>query len=435
MMILQNGKADSFAMSKAGSCLYDAIKAKAEQDTEAFQRKLEQQAGALRQEIARQEKRSEYQKEKKRKAEEQELLERKREKETLERKDRNSEEKYFKCPACGCSFKLTRGWFMNKEIHSDTGKFFVKPYKEHTCPYCKSIVQIETGERIINYEMKECLKLCMCKAIKVTAIITLFVILIGAVGLSAVAISRKIKHHYVHTNMIVQYIGHYGILDDKGKEAGACGFYNEAEDKIYWYEYADHVSDATPNISAVLEVQYYPNRSKFKLNGYTFHEIKVEEISKERVRSMCEWMTTGYTGSAAPKWCFIDVYENGDVQAENFYSLSKEGKFHSSYKSGTDGQFTPDEASEIWTMFKSFGKQKYEPYHANEDGLMVTEYQPYTVKIQYDKSDYDVMKNPNYSKNLCKYYTLTEEDYKELMNQFEKMQNAVEKQNEKGEIS
>lgn len=139
--------------------------------------------------------------------------------------------------------------------------------------------------------------------------------------------------------------------------------------------------------------------------------------------------------STAPQWCFMDVYENGDVHDANFYNLSKDGKFHSSYEQGTDGQFTSEKASEVWTMFKAFDRQKYEPYHANEDGLMVTEYLPYTVKVLFDKSDYEwhqyeQTKN-NYSKERCKYYALTEEDYNELISQFEKMQNAVEKQNEK----
>ncbi len=142
--------------------------------------------------------------------------------------------------------------------------------------------------------------------------------------------------------------------------------------------------------------------------------------------------------STAPQWCFMDVYENGDVHDANFYNLSKDGAFHSSYEQGTDGQFTSEKASEIWTMFKAFDRQKYEPYHANEDGLMVTEYLPYTVKVLFDKSDYEwhqgdyhwyeQTKN-NYSKDCCKYYALSKEDYGELMNQFEKMQDAVEKQN------
>ena len=478
---------DSFACAFSASCSYDAVKAQAEQETAAFQRELERQAEALRQELKRQEKRAAHQREKERKAKEQEFRERELEKKTLERKTRNAEEKYFKCPACGCSFKLTRGWFLNKkEFYQDINFFKANVYKEHTCPYCKSVVRLETGEiryiikkRYINsnnyytthvskqqflfeikHEIKHRAKETMKSTAKIAAIASVAGVLICLSTFVTAEISDKIKthiqrkaHRNIHTNMAVEYIGQYnGILDNKGNVTSALGFYNESEDKIYWCEgtesecYATkwelHLSLAygdTLWVSRVSEVEYYPNRSEFILDGHKFREIKTEEIPKEKVRSMCEWKTTGYVGEGAPKWCFMDVYENGDVRAENFYNLSKEGKFHSSYRLGTDGHFTTDEATEIWTMFMSLDKQKYEPYHANEDGLMVTEYQPYTVKVLFDMSDYEFQKsrhskmNPSddYSKDRCKYYALTEEDYNELISQFENMQNAVEKQSEK----
>lgn len=328
---------DSFACAFSASCSYDAVKAQAEQETAAFQRELEQQAEALQQELKRQEKRAAHQREKERKAEEQELRERKREERILERKTRNAEEKYFKCPACGCSFKLTRGWFLNKkECYEKINFLKAKVYKEHTCPYCKSVVQLETGE--IRYLIKEP---CFCKdfckdyhlllscdsdkcfcsyyaskqeflftmkkkvkksAAKIAAVASVAGVLICLGAFATVEISDKVKSKInsrnTHTDITVQYIGRFdGILDDDGEGVGAWGFYNEAEDAIYWcdetnpFQPFDYYANEIGDVGTALEMQYYPKRSKVKLNGHTFRKIKIEEISKERVHSICEWMT------------------------------------------------------------------------------------------------------------------------------------------------
>ena len=195
-MISKKGKVDSFAMSKAGSCLYDAIKAKAEQDTAAFQRKLEQQAEALQQEIAWQERKAAWQEQKRKKAEERERREIEHEREVLERKISNAEEKSFDCPACGCSFKLTRGWFYNKDNCYEKGLLFMKPYKEHTCPYCKSIVRLDAGAKILrlhDYEtmshLKSRAKHSLLKLLTILLTIAMFLVLAGIVWGAVVGIS------------------------------------------------------------------------------------------------------------------------------------------------------------------------------------------------------------------------------------------------------
>lgn len=314
---------DSFACAFSASCSYDAVKAQAEQETAAFQRELEQQAEALRQELKRQEKWAAHQREKERKAKEQELRERELENRTLERKTRNAEEKYFKCPACGCSFKLTRGWFLNKKECCEKINFLkAKVYKEHTCPYCKSVVRLETGE--IRYLIKEpyscsdryfyshyvskqqflfaVKKKVKESTVKIIAIASVAGVLICLGTFATVEITNKIKSKInsrnTHTDITVQYIGRFdGILDDDGEGVGAWGFYNEAEDAIYWcdetnpFQPFDYYANEIGDVGAALEMQYYPKRSKVKFNGHTFRKIQIEEISKERVRSICEWMT------------------------------------------------------------------------------------------------------------------------------------------------
>lgn len=313
---------DSFACAFSASCSYDAIKAQAEQETAAFQRELE-----------RQEKRAAHQREKERKAKEQELREREREERILERKTRNAEEKYFKCPACGCSFKLTRGWFLNKkECYEKMNFLKANVYKEHTCPYCKSVVRLETGE--IRYLIKEpysckdfredfhillpcdsdkCFyshyvskheflftvkKKVKKSTAKIAAVAAAAGVLICLGTFATVEVSDKIKSRNAHTDITVQYIGRFGgILDDDGESVGAWGFYSEAKDAIYWcdetnpfqpfYHYADEIGD----VGMTLEMQYYPKRSKVKFNGHTFRKINIEKISKERIHSVCEWMT------------------------------------------------------------------------------------------------------------------------------------------------
>lgn len=316
---------DSFACAFSASCSYDAVKAQAEQETAAFQRELDRQAEALQQELKRQEKRAAHQREKERKAKEQELREREREERILERKTRNAEEKYFKCPACGCSFKLTRGWFLNKkECYEKINFLKAKVYKEHTCPYCKSVVRLETGEIryiikeryigsndyymnyvslheflfAIKYMAKKAMKSAMKSTAKIIAIASVAGVLICLGTFVTAEISDKVKSRNTHTDITVQYIGRFGgILDDDGEGVGAWGFYNEAEDAIYWcdetnpFQPFDYYANEIGDVGAALEMQYYPKRSKVKFNGHTFRKIQIEEISKERVRSICEWMT------------------------------------------------------------------------------------------------------------------------------------------------
>lgn len=164
---------DMFARASAKGCTYDAIRAAAEAETEKMMQDIE----ASRREA--EEKRREAKRKAARAAE----------------RARNAEEKTFICPSCECPFTLTRGWFNNKEEHI-TGFVFEKVWKEHKCPHCGSIVQLDAGTRFsrVGFEIvaKDVLK--VIGAVAAAAAVVLFFIWHGKsvpVSLNTAGVRRQ----------------------------------------------------------------------------------------------------------------------------------------------------------------------------------------------------------------------------------------------------
>ena len=77
----------------------------------------------------------------------------------------------------------------------------------------------------------------------------------------------------------------------------------------------------------------------------------------------------------------------------------------------------------------------YSPYHANDDGLMINEYYPYTIKLVYRlTTDKGVLitKNDSEYQNVYEefnggtfYFELSEEQYNNLLDEFNTMKEAI----------
>lgn len=92
-------------------------------------------------------------------------------------------------------------------------------------------------------------------------------------------------------------------------------------------------------------------------------------------------------------------------------------------------EFSLEKGKEIIQKFQSYNPEEYEPNHANEDGLMITEYKPYTVQVMY------IIKKEINGKETFKaepgvqsghFYTLSESNYNNLIHDFNNLEQIAE---------
>ena len=95
--------------------------------------------------------------------------------------------------------------------------------------------------------------------------------------------------------------------------------------------------------------------------------------------------------------------------------------------------FSLEKGEELFNLYKSFEVEEYEPYHSNSDGVMVTEYMPYTVQIFYSVGHVTNDNRVVYfgedgypSGHFC---TLKKENYEELLLKFKEFEQIAEKSN------
>lgn len=237
---------DMFARASAKGCTYDAIRAAAEAETEKMMQDIE----ASRREA--EEKRREAERKAARAAE----------------RARNAEEKTFICPSCECPFTLTRGWFNNKEEHI-TGFVFEKVWKEHKCPHCGSIVQLDAGTRFsrVGFEIvaKDVLK--VIGAVAAAAAVVLFFIWHGK------SVPRQLE--YCGRAQAKCSLSNTGVVL-------AYGFINEDRTEIYWCRDISGRITKCPEEGTVMSATQYPHHAiwQIKADGYYFEILETETLDK-----------------------------------------------------------------------------------------------------------------------------------------------------------
>lgn len=132
----------------------------------------------------------------------------------------------------------------------------------------------------------------------------------------------------------------------------------------------------------------------------------------------------------------IIIY-NGDLNDSNNYNMTNymlELNIHSTNStynfSGPKNscEFSKEKGEEFFDKFQKYDKKEYEPYHANEDGVMVKQYEPFTVQT------FNVLKLPNGKYKIDQtenasghFFTLSESDYNSLVNDFKELEKLAEK--------
>lgn len=143
------------------------------------------------------------------------------------------------------------------------------------------------------------------------------------------------------------------------------------------------------------------------------------------------WIWDGEIGAASKdvkSWSLHYSTYNGE---DTPYSFSVSGTFENGYVDES-GIFSKDKGDSIFKWLENCKMQHYEPEHPNADGLLITEYKPYSVKMFYTlyDSDNNIIYNtndPRYDKNETEcYYTLSEDDYNTLKNMLEELRKAID---------
>ncbi|MBR6896688.1 MAG: hypothetical protein IKN24_00830 [Lachnospiraceae bacterium] len=139
----------------------------------------------------------------------------------------------------------------------------------------------------------------------------------------------------------------------------------------------------------------------------------------------------GELGSVAKDikiWSLSYSAYNGEATP---YSFTASGTFENEYVD-ENGLFSKSKGDNIFQWFENCEKQRYEPNHPNSDGLLITEYKPYSVKAFYTlyDSENNIINNVNdplYDKNETEcYYTLSENDFNNLKKMLDELRVIVE---------
>lgn len=169
-------------------------------------------------------------------------------------------------------------------------------------------------------------------------------------------------------------------------------------------------------------VNYVPVDSK-ATEGYEDGTVTV------KLSGICINEGEGSPLDGAKSWSLSDcshVYENAPYQF-NAYGLFDDCSLTCDYYE----RFSSEKGDSVFMWFENCNKTQYEPYHPNEDGVMVTEYKPYSVKSFYllFDSEGNIIANVNdsqYDKDLTEqYFTLSETDYNTLKNMLDDMRKAI----------
>ncbi|MBQ6170273.1 MAG: hypothetical protein IJK30_09995 [Ruminococcus sp.] len=137
----------------------------------------------------------------------------------------------------------------------------------------------------------------------------------------------------------------------------------------------------------------------------------------------------------SPKKCLgrIVIY-NGDLNDKNnpyitdytieldFYS--KKSTYVFSYPGGYC-ELSQEKGDEFFNKFQNYNLEEYEPYHANEDGIMITKYEQFTVET------FNYLKNPDNTYSIDQedadghFFSMSEEDYNAILNDFKELEQAA----------
>ncbi|MBQ8950759.1 MAG: hypothetical protein IJ065_06280 [Eubacterium sp.] len=147
-----------------------------------------------------------------------------------------------------------------------------------------------------------------------------------------------------------------------------------------------------------------------KLNGISIWEGELGSVSKD---TKC--------------WSLSYSIWNGENTPYSFIAL---GTFENGY-ADENGLFSKEKGDTVFQWFDNCEKKKYDPNHPNADGLLVTEYEPYSVHAFYTlyDSENNIINNtndPRYDKNETEcYYTLSEGNYNVLKNMLEELRMVI----------
>ncbi len=156
----------------------------------------------------------------------------------------------------------------------------------------------------------------------------------------------------------------------------------------------------------------------------------VMQTETKKLNSICiyEW-NDDYSVSKC--WSLSD-YSN--LHPDTPYYLNVSGDFGNGY-GNQEGFFTAEKAGPIFDQFEKLSKEMYKPEHANEDGLMVKEYYPYSIQAFYSFFDEEGKPINNTSDERYKkhkdeidaFYVVSQEDYESIFNSLEELRQIVVK--------
>ncbi len=131
----------------------------------------------------------------------------------------------------------------------------------------------------------------------------------------------------------------------------------------------------------------------------------------------------------------IIVY-NGDLNAPNDvtndYQLSiniySKDSTYTFSSPKTSCEFSKEKGDEFFNKFQQFDMKEYEPYHANEDGVMVKKYEPFTVQTFYILKTVDGEYKVDQTENTSgHFFMLSEANYNNLLNDFKELEKLAQK--------
>lgn len=110
------------------------------------------------------------------------------------------------------------------------------------------------------------------------------------------------------------------------------------------------------------------------------------------------------------------------------YSIDSDGKFNYLNNSddnpeGINYSFTKKEAKEFFNLIDSYGLEKYEPFSLNDNKELITKYKSKTICIG---DEIVIREDIEYNKDQFNYSYYTSENYKKIIEEFEKLKSKAE---------
>lgn len=137
-------------------------------------------------------------------------------------------------------------------------------------------------------------------------------------------------------------------------------------------------------------------------------------------------------GSVSKSWSLSD-YSDSNLYPDTPYYVLFDCRLGNGEGYSDEGFFTAEKAKPIFEKFESISKEKYNPEHPNDDGLMVKEYYPNSIQafyIPYDSEGKSIgdMADERYQQHkdeLEGFYVVSEEDYKSILESLEELHDIV----------